>query len=68
MAAQSDAEKYLTEKVDPVFRPLLQKLIDARPDNVRQFLLAELKKAEESNDTESMKVVKGLIATFGETG
>jgi len=68
MAAQSDAEKYLSEKVDPVFRPLLQKLIDARPDNVRQFLLAELKKAEESNDTESMKVVKGLIATFGETG
>merc|ERR1712167_274234 len=42
-AAEKEALTFLRTKVDPILAPLLQKIIEARPDNVKAFIVNELK-------------------------
>jgi hypothetical protein len=35
-------ESYLKDKVEPSIRPLLQNMVNERPDNVREWLISQL--------------------------
>ena len=42
-AAEKEALTFLRTKVDPILAPLLQKIIEARPSDVKKFIVNELK-------------------------